>query len=399
MVPKMTTIPEPLQEPPDFSLVLGGPFYQMFRRANHSGPALELVRSRILCVVGITWLPIFLLSAIGGHLLSGPGLPFLNDMETQVRFLIAVPLLIAAELVVHQRSRSVIKQFIERKMIGSDEIPDFYATIATATRMRNAIPLEITLLGFAFTVGIWGWMNEVALGTPTWYAVPDGTNLHLTVPGYWYAFVSIPIGQFILFRWYLRLVIWFWLLWCVSRLNLRLHPAHADRAGGLGFLGESSYAFATILFAQGAVLAGVLANKILYEGQSLISFGITIAVLVGFFILVILGPLTMFTPRLARVKHDGLLDYGSLATKYVTDFDSKWLRGNANSDAILGSADIQSLSDTASSYKIVDEMRVVPFGINEATRLAAVTVLPLVPLLLTAMPLEELVTRLIKVIL
>jgi len=80
-----------------------------------------------------------------------------------------------------------------------------------------------------------------------------------------------------LLRWYLRLGIWFQLLWRVSRLNLRLLPTHPDHAGGIGFLGMSSYAFAPILFAQGTVLAGLIASRIFYQGESLMSFRLSIA--------------------------------------------------------------------------------------------------------------------------
>jgi hypothetical protein len=37
-----------LQEPPNFSLVLGGPFYQLLRRTHLTGPALEQLPRRIL---------------------------------------------------------------------------------------------------------------------------------------------------------------------------------------------------------------------------------------------------------------------------------------------------------------------------------------------------------------
>jgi hypothetical protein len=39
-----------LQDPPDFSLVLGGPLYQLFRRAHLAGEALELMRRRVITV-------------------------------------------------------------------------------------------------------------------------------------------------------------------------------------------------------------------------------------------------------------------------------------------------------------------------------------------------------------
>jgi hypothetical protein len=43
-------------------------------------------------------------------------------------------------------------------------------------------------------------------------------------------------------------------------------------------------------------------------------------------------------------------------------------------------------------------MRSVPFGFDDITRLAATTAAPLVPLLLTIFPLEELIMRLVKIV-
>ena len=91
-------------------------------------------------------------------------------------------------------------------------------------------------------------------------------------------------------------------------------------------------------------------------------------------------------------------EYGTLATTYVSDFDQKWIRGGGDGEAILGATDIQSLADLGSSYKGVDEMRPVPFSLNDTIRLAVAVVAPILPLILTIMPLEELVTRLFKLI-
>jgi hypothetical protein len=372
--------------------------HQMLRRAHLAGPTRELQKRRVLLIIAITWLPLLLLSAIAGHLLGGPGLPFLRDVETHVRFLIALPVLVIAELFAHQRLPSALSLFLERGVVTTEDIPKFHAAIKTAMRMRNSVPLELSLLVLAYTGGHWVWAHELALGTATWYAVPDGNNMHLTLPGYWNAFVSVPIGQFILFRWYLGLAIWFWLLWRVSKLNLRLSPMHPDRAGGIGFLGESSYAFAPILFAQSAVLAGIILGRIFYEGQSLIAFKGTIIILIGFFVLLLLGPLTAFTPRLARARRGGLGQYGTLATSYVTDFHDKWVCEAGEGEALLGTTDIQSLADMANSYAVVREMRIIPFGLNHVVRLAIIAGMPMLPLLLTIMPFHELVERLIKVV-
>ena len=65
------SMPAILQDPPDFSLVLGGPLFQMFRRAHLSGPALELLPRRVLMLTLLAWLPLALLSALEGHLVGG----------------------------------------------------------------------------------------------------------------------------------------------------------------------------------------------------------------------------------------------------------------------------------------------------------------------------------------
>ena len=372
--------------------------YRFLRRVRLAGPTLELQKRRVLLVITVTWLPLLFLSALTGHLLGGQGLPFLRDIETHVRFLIALPALVIAELVVHQRIPPALKLFVERGVVTAEDNLKFHAAIRAAMRLRNSVPLELALVVFAYTAGHWMWAHKLALGTATWYAVPDGNGLRLTWPGYWNGFVSIPIGQFILFRWYLALAIWLCLLFRVSQLNLQLSPLHPDRAGGIGFLGGSSYAFAPIVFAQSAVLAGIILGRILHKGQSLASFKVSILVLIGFFVLVILGPLTVFTPHLVRARRRGLRQYGTFATSYVTNFHEKWLRKGGEGEAILGTSDIQTLADLSNSFAVASEMRMVPFSLNDVVRVAVIAGMPMLPLLLTIMPLGELIDRLIKVI-
>src|SRR5258705_2913576 len=127
---------EPLQQPPDFSLVLGGPLYQMLRRAHLTGPALELVRLRVVMSVVLCWVPLAVLSLTQAHFLGGPKLSFFSDIETHVRFLVSLPVLILAEIIVHQRMRPVLTSFIERRVGNAEAIRKFYAAITSAVRMR-----------------------------------------------------------------------------------------------------------------------------------------------------------------------------------------------------------------------------------------------------------------------
>jgi hypothetical protein len=340
------------------------------------------------------------LTAATGRAWGPPSpLPFLRDIEAQVRFLVAFPIFIAAELVVHQRTRTTVEQFLKEGIIRPVELPRFDAAIASALRLRNSVPLEVALLVVVFTGGQLIWKGNIALDVPSWYAAPDGGELRATAAGLWFSLVSLPLTQFFLLRWYLRLLIWFRFLWQVSRLDLHLVPTHPDRAGGLAFLGKGTYAFGSILFAQGALLAGVIGTRVLYGGETLMSFKGEAFGLVGFFILVMLAPLAVFSPRLSRAKLAGLSQYGALASAYVSAFEKKWILGAAGDPELLGTADIQSLSDLSQSYSIVQEMKVVPFSVKDITRLAAVTAAPLLPLALTVFSAEELAMKLVKILL
>src|SRR5262249_58056486 len=191
------------------------------------------------------------------------------------------------------------------------------------------------------TVGHWLWRSTIASGAPSWYAEPQAGQMHLTDAGIWYAAVSLPITQFFLLRWYLRLVIWFRFLWQVSRLDLHLIPTHPDRAAGLSFVGKGTYAFGPLLFAQGALLAGLIATRVLYGGKTLMEFKMDAIGLIAFFVLFLLCPLLVFTPGLSRAKRAGLAQYGTLASVYVTAFEDRWIRGEVKEDELLGTGDIQ----------------------------------------------------------
>jgi hypothetical protein len=161
-----------VQDPRDFSLVLGGPIFQLLRRAHLSDDALGLVHRRIIFISLFAWLPLLVLSTLEGLVVGGGGaVPFLMDVEVHVRFLLATPLLIAAELVVHRRMRFVVKQFLERNLIPESSMTRFDAAIASALRLRNSMLAEVLLVACVYIVGILIiWRLYVALDVATWYA-------------------------------------------------------------------------------------------------------------------------------------------------------------------------------------------------------------------------------------
>lgn len=395
----MSTTPT-LGSKPDFSLVLGGPLFQMYRRAHLSGDALELWQRRITVIAGVAWLPLLLLSAFHGDAFGDRvPIPFIEDIETHVRFLIALPILIAAELVVHQRIRFVVNQFVERGIVAPEDLPEFRDAIDSTMRLRNSPIIELALLILVYTLGLWIWRYEIAIGVTSWYAHDVGSQPQLTPAGYWNVFVSVPIFQFVLLRWYFRFFLWFWFLFRVSRLRLCLLASHADRAAGLGFLGASINAFALVLLAQGALLAGLIAGQIFHAGRDLMSFIVPVLGFLTFFIGVALLPLTVFIPHLVRAKRNTAREFGLLVSRYTNEFQQKWVKGGAPADEpLLGSGDIQSLADLGNSFSVVRETRLVPFNLTDVARLAVVSAVPFLPLLLTTFSVKDLATYLLKAI-
>jgi hypothetical protein len=108
-----------------------------------------------------------------------------------------------------------------------------------------------------------------------------------------------------------------------------------------------------MLVAQSVLLSGMIAQRIFFQGARLPDFRLEIAGTVG------------------------------LASRYVTEFDRKWIRGGApEGEPLVGSADIRSLADLANSFEVVQTMRRVPFGREAVIQLVAASVLPIPPLLL-----------------
>ena len=383
----------------DFSLVLGGPLFQLWLGVRLSGRDLELLRRRIVVMVLLTWMPLLLLSVAAGRALRGSvPLPFLLDAEQHLRLLVALPLLIFAEIAANQRIRQLVQQFLILGLIPDAARAQFDLALGSAMRLRNSRVAELLLMAFVYGVGVpYFWRNYIALDVVSWYGVMAGGKLHPSPAGWWLGCVSLPVLQFLLVRWYFRLYIWARFLWQVSRIELQLLPSHPDGCGGLGFLSLVRQAFAPLLLAQGVLLAGLIANRILFAGGRLPQFLIDVVALVAISALMVLAPLLVFTPKLEDTARMGLLEYGALAQRYVRAFDQKWLRrAESAGEPLLGSADIQSLADMGNSFEFVDRMRWVPFTVRDVLLLAAIPLLPIMPLTLSMFSLQELLERLLK---
>ena len=55
-----------LNDAQNFSLVLGGPLFQLLRRAHLSDDALLMIRQRVVAFALLGWVPLLILSAVQG---------------------------------------------------------------------------------------------------------------------------------------------------------------------------------------------------------------------------------------------------------------------------------------------------------------------------------------------
>jgi hypothetical protein len=360
-------------------------------------PPLQLLIRREASFSLVCWLPLLVLAAAAGHLTGGVTVPFFRDPEVHIRFLLALPLLIASEVYVHDRMRQVVRQFLSRGIIAAQDQARFEKLVASTMRLRNSVTAELVLLVLVLTLGHWVWKQSFTLDVPTWYQVNDGAGLYLTAGGWFYAFVSLAIFRFFLLRWYYRLFLWYRFLWKVRAMPLHFNLYHPDRAGGLGFLSGSCMAFAPVFVSQTMVVAGTIYSHILYEGARLPSFKMEMAGIVLFAVLAVLLPLGFFAAQLERVARRAKIEFGALASHYVDDFRGKWIEGRGRrEEPLLGTSDIQSLADLANSFTVISQIRLVPISREILVRLVILVALPLLPLTLTMIPLEEIAQRLFK---
>jgi hypothetical protein len=384
---------------PEFSLVLGGPLFRLLRRAKVCDDTLGLMHRRIFLVALITWAPLAVLSVVQGMFLGQGRAPFLQDLGVHLRFLVATPLLIVAEPIVHWRLRPIIVQFRLRNLVRPAQAARFTEALDKLARWRNSIAGELLLIAIVYVGGIMlAWPRYASLEAGAWPISPGPQGHGLSLAGFWLVFVSLPVFQFLLLRWYFRLFLWAQFLWRVAWLDLELYAIHPDKAGGLGFLGEFLNAVVPIAAAHGVLVAGMVADRILYAGAKLTDFEVAIVGVLAFLLFLFAGPLLLFVPRLARVKRVGLKEYGALGQTYVRDFYVKWFGSRPPGEPLVGSGDIQSLADLGNSYGSAEQMRIVPISRSAVLQFVAAFLAPILPLVLTMISVEKLIGKLVGIV-
>lgn len=381
----------------NFSPMLGGPLYQFYLWTGLVKKPLLLYKRRIIIISLFAWLPLFILTLLNHTAFSHVDVPFIYDIDVHMRFLISLPLLIYAEVMAHEWLKAIVKQFLVTNIITEHNRQKYNAMIASSMRLTNSMVVESVLLFFVIVVGHSISNKYFPLHISSWYATNINGVSTLTTTGLWYAFISLPLFQFMLLRWYYHMFIWYRFLWQVSRLPLQLNSLHPDKTGGIGFLNNSLYAFEALLLAHSTLLAGMIFNRIINVGAKLSEFQAEIICMMLFLLMLPLTPLLFFIPSLLKTKRYGTLDYDVVANYYVNEFRKKWIESSHHKD-LLGSSDIQSLADLTNSFNVSAQMRILPLTQTSILTVIFLTALPLLPLVFTIMPVEKIIVQLFGIV-
>ena len=366
-------------------------------RLRHAGSERRLVLRRALAAVLISWLPLLLLSLMEGRAWGRHiEIPFLRDFAVNVRFLVAVPILIIAESRIDRRWRSLVLEFLRSELVSEKTLPSFEAVLERTILWRDRVLPEAVLAFVAIALSITFIKTELLMtGISSWHNFGPGT---VSAAGRWFNLVSTPIFRFLLLRWFWRIFLWTSFLWSASRIGLFLVPTHSDLAAGLGFLSEGQKAFSPIVFAGGAVVAAEVGNAVAYLGASLSSVKSPMIAYGVLAVIFLIAPLLVVAPVLRKVKREGLLEYGAQVTIHNQLFERKWIQEKQHAgEVLLGNPDASSLADLGSSFTVVRQMHLVPIDKPTLITLAISAALPMVPVVLYATPAPELL-RVLKLL-
>jgi hypothetical protein len=387
-------VPPPL---PMLSLTDGGPAYALFCRLKlvYSGRRKDAIRIAIILALA-TWAPLVILSLSEGLAFGGTRIPLLYDFGPHVRFLFALPILVLAEIPVGLRVGGAVARFWISGVMAREDEGRFVEIIEDTIRFRDSRTATVLLVLITAAFEWRAFAMEAQVGVGTWVRPVIGD--HFSGAGYWYSGVAIPLYQFLILRWGYRIVVWGRFLGAIARMNLRLMPTHPDGAGGIGFLGRTIVPFGAIGMAASAVLSATIAPRVLFAGENIYAELPAYVVLVVLLLIIAIGPLLLFTPRLYVLKQDGLETYGTLATAYTQKFDAKWIAHRTPpAEPLLGTADIQSLADLGNSFHIIEDMRLLPVAREHLIAFVVPILTPALFLVLAVVPLNKILDTLMRI--
>jgi hypothetical protein len=382
-----------------YSLMRGGLVHRLLQASGALRCGARLSCWLAILVALLSTLPL-LLSCLAANTLwsTHAGMGLFGDYATLCRLLIALPLLVVAAPRADALLQTALRQLSRASMVHPRRSVALDDWLATIRRLRDGWFPEVAcvLVAFAPALSDPGTANQMP-GIADWRWIEGD----LTTAGRWYEGLSLPLFRLLLLLWLWRFLLWSILLLRLPRLGLLVRPEHPDGAGGLAFLGDAQQRFAVLSLAAGIVLGGACINHIVYLGQPLSSM----AHLLGGYVLgstvALVAPLLLLSPAMLRARRHALYRFGALGSRAATQFEQRWRSTPtlpAADESLLDHGDASALADFGSVYHTLATMAVIPLSRWNLLSIALHAALPLCPLLLFAMSIDELVSKLLNIL-
>lgn len=390
----------PRDEPRAFD---GGPFQRL---PLIGGLWLKSGWRRALILGTLAWVPLVILAAVEGNALpSGApkGSSLLTDVAVYARYLVSLPLLIIAEHYSTPALNRIAHHFGDIRMVSEADSLKYEKALVSTRRLLNSIAalVVMVLLILSQVIFMRRTLGDKIEGS--WRMMPGETITSWTYAGWWEAVVSHPLYLMLFYAWLWRLFLWARLLWKISGLNLTLIPCHPDGAGGLGFVGASLVALRLFALGIACTAVGPIANQVLHGGRKLLEFKVTVLGFAVILMALLVGPMLCFIRNLREGRRSATFAYGGLVVALGREFERRWIGLGKSPEQIVDSSaleapDFSATTDLLQIVEYASNLRLVPFDRKGLITLGIVILAPFGPLLLTEVPLAELVVMLKEIV-
>jgi hypothetical protein len=370
----------------------GGPYERLPAPLGGVGADLRTLRRRALVAVGVTWVPLAVLTAMEGLAIrDNPRESFLLDVSAYGRYLIALPLLILAEHVALPILGRIVSHFATSGLVSAGDRARFDMLAASTRALMHSRIAAIVLLGLAYTTTLQLAGAVYPAGISSWAApIADGVRTY-SLAGWWRLLVSQPLYLMMIGVWVWRAIVWGVFLYRVTRMELRLVAAHPDHMGGLQFVTMSVFAFPLVAFALSAGIAANIAERVLFDGEPVTAFMRQIVAVLAIVLVLFLGPLLTLRGPLKELRGRGIFAYGELGSDLGHRFEARWVRpGRSVPASALEAPDFSAVTDAYQIIEHVRAIRLIPIDLKWVAPLVLSALAPFASLLLLVLPMEDL---------
>ena len=366
-----TSVPFDPSQHDELSLTCGGPWFHLLQRLRLQPDLSNLGTRFALLALCLSWLPVMAL-LVFQRIVNGTWDPLFMRTELHLRMLVSLPLLLWGEWLFDHRVKSVHHQLIGHDLISAQTLTRWLDVLGRLVRVRDSWAPELALVVMVYGVSVASYFGVLPLGVLRWLAPTihqAGAHWSKATPAWWwYLLVSQPLFLFVLLRWLSRWLLLTHMMWALARIFPRIEPLHADRFGGLAFLGEPVVALRLFASATSVALMSVWFDELAISHVQPAVFATDLLAFLALALLLALLPYALIVRPMVETKHEELLKSTALMTRYTRCFRERWLAGGTErieASEILGHQDFSGLADLGTSFSVADDMRVVLPGFEQ----------------------------------